>query len=75
MLDILDKLDKLEIIKNPDEWNFLRELRNELTHDYDDIADLAVERINNLYLKKDTLISYLDKIIHYLENKYEFKFS
>ncbi len=33
-IDILDRLEKLELIDNADKWNNFRELRNNLSHEY-----------------------------------------
>ena len=33
-IDILDKLEKLNIITSADEWMKIRKLRNKITHDY-----------------------------------------
>jgi len=67
-VDILDKLEKLNIIPSTDEWIQIRKLRNKLTHEYPDnislVKDeiiLAIEKIRNF---EDVLrsISYMLKI-------------
>ena len=68
-IDVLDRMERLEIIDNADKWNDYRELRNGLSHEYPanedeiikeiNLAIIACEDINNLYLK----------IIEYLKNK------
>ena len=47
MKDALNLLEKLEIIENVKEWDFFREIRNNLTHEYpfDDINE-KIENIN-----------------------------
>ena len=36
LVDILDKLEKLEINSSTDEWMKIRKLRNKITHEYPD---------------------------------------
>ncbi len=45
MLDVLDKLEKLEIIKSSDRWLDYREIRNKLTHEYPDNQDEIIDGI------------------------------
>ena len=61
-LDILNSLEKLNIL-NVDEWFELREIRNEIAHDYEDNEELALNIINSIYNHKIEL----EKIIIYLE--------
>ena len=44
-IDILNKLEKLEIIESTDEWKYFRKLRNLLTHEYPDNEDEIIEGI------------------------------
>ncbi len=50
MIDILNILEKLEIIENQNEWEELREIRNSLSHEYPFSVE---ERIENIYLALD----------------------
>ncbi|WP_260395527.1 hypothetical protein [Phocaeicola sartorii] len=34
MRDILNRLERYLIIPSADEWTYIRELRNEISHDY-----------------------------------------
>jgi hypothetical protein len=56
-LDILDKLEKLNIIPSTDEWIQIRKLRNKLTHEYPD----------NISLVKDEIILAIEKIRNFEE--------
>ncbi len=44
-LDILDRLEKLKVIKSADQWMDYRKLRNELTHEYPDNESEILEGI------------------------------
>ena len=53
-LDILNSLEKLNILE-VDEWFELREIRNEIAHDYEDSAKLAVNILNGIFNHKNEL--------------------
>ena len=61
-LDILNALEKLNILE-VDEWFELREIRNEIAHDYDDNSNLAVNILNSIFKHK----SELEKILKAIE--------
>lgn len=50
-LDILNSLEKLNILE-VDEWFELREIRNEIAHDYEDNKTLAVDILNSIFKHK-----------------------
>jgi len=54
-IDILNYLEKLKIIDSAEEWQFLRNLRNNLAHDYPESVKQTVETLNILYKKWDAL--------------------
>jgi len=44
-------LEQLEIINDYDKWKSLRDLRNELAHEYDKNDSETVEKLNLLFRK------------------------
>ncbi len=48
-LDILARLEQLSIIKSDHDWQFFRNLRNNLSHDYPDNMKIMVETLNLLF--------------------------
>ncbi len=54
MLDVLSKLEKLEIISSEDRWLDYREVRNKLTHEYPDNEKDVLEgiKISLIYFKE-----------------------
>jgi hypothetical protein len=64
-IDILNRLEKLELLDNVRVWKELRDDRNELAHNYDDDPEETSEVINKLYYKKDILINIYQKIKNY----------
>jgi len=61
-LDILNQLESMDII-DVDEWFEIRDLRNEIAHDYENSDFVAIDIINSIYLVKDDLDSILNEIM------------
>lgn len=47
-LDILNQLEKMDIIE-VDDWFEIRDLRDEISHDYDDNDRVAIDILNTIY--------------------------
>jgi len=60
-LDLLNRLESMDII-DVDEWFEIRDLRNEIAHDYDANDDTARNLLNTLYKIKSELKHILDEI-------------
>lgn len=69
MLDMLNRLEKLNIINSVEEWVRLRNLRNEFTHEYEDNLEENSKLINSLYNEADTIYNLLLTIKQYIVNK------
>ncbi len=68
-IDILDRLEKLGIIQNSEEWLKIRELRNRLTHEYPE-EEFKIRRDLKLALKYSHLLEEtLDRIETYLRKR------
>jgi len=70
-LDILNKLEKLEVL-DKSRWLVLREVRNEIAHEYSFNQDEVVDNINLIYEKSDELLEIyndLNKFIKIVEEK------
>ncbi len=63
-LDILNELEKIDIIC-VDEWFEMRDLRNEIAHDYGEDEVMSIEIINAIYKLKTELKNILDNIDSY----------
>jgi hypothetical protein len=66
-LDMLNRLDKLEILEK-DRWLELREVRNEIAHEYSFNQDEVVDNINLIYEKTDELIMIYKKLYKYIKS-------
>lgn len=60
-LDILNRLEKLEIL-DKNTWLELREVRNEIAHEYSFNQDEVVNNINLIFQKTDELIAIYKKL-------------
>ncbi len=60
-LDILNQLEKMDVI-NVDEWFELRDLRNDIAHDYEGNEETAINVLNMIYKITNELKKILDKI-------------
>jgi hypothetical protein len=73
-IDIFNKLEQLEIISSYENWKELRELRNNLSHEYEEDENEAAEKLNLLFDRKDKLEKYYIDILTSLKRRgYEFK--
>ncbi|WP_417529273.1 hypothetical protein [Marinomonas shanghaiensis] len=69
-VDILSKLEKLHLIESSTQWQMLREVRNEIAHQYDDAPELAAQALNTIFDSKVLLESiYLGLKEAYLNRK------
>jgi phage regulator Rha-like protein len=60
-LDILNSLEKLQIV-NVEKWFELREIRNEIAHDYESSENIARNIINSIYEHKNEFKCILDTV-------------
>ena len=63
--DILNTLERLLIIDSSDTWLSLRELRNDLAHEYPMMVEETIEKLNYLFLQ----LPILESILITLEQK------
>ena len=64
-IDILNHLEKMKILYAK-QWKELRDIRNELAHNYDDDSQEMAEILNIIYTKKDDLFVILKNIKNYI---------
>ncbi len=54
-IDILNRLEKLDVIQSADNWVQLRSIRNDVAHEYPSTIHEGIEAINILFTKKAVL--------------------
>ena len=57
-LDTLHRLEKLGLLPDAKEWIDMRELRNQLTHDYPNNPDLMADNLNKVFKAGKNLVRY-----------------
>ena len=57
--DILNRLERLKIIDSSDIWLTLRELRNDLAHEYPMMLEETIDKLNLLYNQLSLLVHIL----------------
>ena len=69
LLDVLDKLEKLEIIASADNWIDSRLIRNKLTHEYPNNTEDVLEGIKISLKSFQKISDVLQSINNYIKNK------
>jgi len=59
-LDMLNRLEKLNLIASAEKWQELREIRNAISHEYDDSPELMVQVLNAIFASNKVLIDTYD---------------
>ena len=62
MRDILNRLEKYKFLPDANEWIYIRELRNEIAHDYPLMENDVVHILNELFSKVDIMYGIYDKL-------------
>ena len=65
MRDILNRLERYHILPDANEWIYIRELRNEIAHDYPLMENDVVRILNELFSKVNVLYGIYDKLKAY----------
>ena len=65
LVDVLDKLEKFQIIEDGSEWMMFRKLRNQLMHEYPNNEDEILEGILLAIEAYDKMLMIFDKIVAY----------
>jgi hypothetical protein len=69
-IDLLNKLEKLQLIKSKEQWLTLRELRNQISHEYPYNTEELVNGLNELYLQSQVLSGIWLSLKKYAENRF-----
>lgn len=69
-IDLLNKLEKLELIEDQRQWLKLREVRNLVTHEYPFDTEEIVEGLNQLAGQVMILQNILDRLLRYIRDRF-----
>ena len=64
-MDILNRMEKLELLEDAKLWIKLREIRNEISHQYDDDPEEMSVAINHIVGEKETIERVFQKLLSY----------
>ena len=64
--DILNKIEKFGIINDRNGWIQMREIRNDVSHEYPVISDEAIVALNSIYHLKEKLEMVFESCLQYL---------
>ncbi|HDQ15375.1 MAG TPA: hypothetical protein ENN41_11250 [Sediminispirochaeta sp.] len=67
-LNVLLRLEQLEILTSAEQWQFFRNLRNNLAHDYPESIDQTVDTLNTLNEDFEAFEDMYNKIRRYWES-------
>ncbi len=65
LMDILNRMEKLELLEDAKQWIKLREIRNEISHQYDDDPEEMSVAINHIVGEKETIERVFQKLLSY----------
>jgi hypothetical protein len=68
-IDILHRLEQLEYICDSEHWLKLRNMRNQLAHDYEDNLDELIMILNAIFAERTNLQNYYFRIIDKLNKQ------
>ena len=68
-IDMLNRLERLELIPSREMWTLWRELRNDLTHEYPDNNAERIEAINQLSSVVDKMSAVFQGMKDYIEKR------
>jgi hypothetical protein len=69
-IDILNRLEELEIV-NKAQWLSLREMRNEIAHEYSFNRDEVINSIMTIYTISDELMAIYTAVYNFCRNKFD----
>ncbi len=64
-LNIISRLEQLSVLSDAEEWQFFRNLRNNLAHDYPESIGQTVETLNTLHDDFDSFAEMYEKVRDY----------
>ncbi len=71
IIDRLNRLEQLNLIQSKIAWQELRNIRNDLSCQYEQDSIKSLEFINSIYQKQDELIRFYLKINQYYQKNYK----
>ena len=70
-IDVLSKLEKLEVLSSGEDWQFFRNLRNNLAHDYPESREQNVLTLNLLFDEFPRMLQMYVQVRNYAKKRVE----
>lgn len=70
-IDVLNRLEKLELIPDYKQWIMMREVRNQLSHEYPSEPDETIEGLNSLYKNISDIDTIYTDLRRYLQRRFQ----
>lgn len=70
-LDVLNKLEKLQVLPSVEEWQWFRNVRNNLAHDYPESVEQTILTLNLLFERHEQLLAMFDHVAGYAQQVLE----
>jgi len=61
--DVLNELEKREAIPSAESWMVLREIRNQIAHDYENDPEMGSHYLNEIFDKADEIVHIAEQVI------------
>jgi hypothetical protein len=61
--DVLNELEKREAIPSAESWMVLREIRNQIAHDYENDPEMGSHYLNEIFDKADEIVHISEQVI------------
>lgn len=68
-IDNLDKAERLDFLESADEWMVMRQLRNQMVHEYVEDIDVLTSAIQTAHSFVPTLLKVANKLINEIERR------
>jgi hypothetical protein len=69
IIDVLNELEKREIIHSAEEWMALREIRNQIAHDYENDPENGSYYLNAIFTQATDLVRIAEEVIDFSQNR------
>ena len=70
-LDVLNRLEKLELIPDHQQWIMMREVRNQLSHEYPSETEEIIDGLNSLCENVTTISNIFTDLKTYLSRRFQ----
>lgn len=70
-LDVLNRLEKLELIPDHQQWIMMREVRNQLSHEYPSETEEIIEGLNSLFINVGAIETIYSDLKTYLIRRFQ----